>query len=92
MIEDLGIFFGPNRPFNVEAVLAGGMKVWGIFDRAYGDDMGVASTDPRFTCQLAEVLSVPVGAEVVIGMERFRVAVREPDGTGVISFKLEEIT
>lgn len=74
--DDSAIYFSD---FGVDAVV-GGVSTRGIFERAYGDALGVGGTRPAL--QVVESLVAPRGTSVVIGADTYTVALRQPDGTG----------
>lgn len=60
-----------------------------IFDEAYAEAFGVASTGPQLTVRAADFPAVAVGQDVSIGVRLFKVsAPPEPDGTGMLVLKL----
>ena len=67
----------------------------GIFDREFtgvdpGSSVEVDSDQPRFTCAEADVAGAARDDTLVVGGTTYRVAVVQPDGTGVVTLVLEE--
>lgn len=83
---DLPLFFVDfGRP-----ALVGGVAVRGIFENAYADALGMGGTRPALL--VAASVNAQRGTSVVIdGQPRYEVAVRQPDGEGMMWLMLEQV-
>lgn len=69
--------------------------VRGIFDNPYrpaelGGEVGVAGTDPMFTCRSSQISSAVEGDTITISGTNYTIREIMPDGTGVTELVLEE--
>lgn len=89
--ENLAPFFATGD-FAVAATL-NGVAVNGIFDAEYSEPLGnlAEGRAPIFTCALSSIPSVTHGQTLVIGAASYTVRGVEPDGTGVVVLRLEEV-
>lgn len=85
--EDLSPFF--NAAELATAATLDGEPVTGIFDNAYIDPFGVASTEPRYTLPSADAATATNASMLVIGATTYRVRSVQPDGTGITVLTLE---
>jgi hypothetical protein len=83
--EDLAPFLAD---FGQVATLDG-VEVRVIFDRAYVDMMGIASTAPRAGLPTADASAATQASVLEIGGATYRVVSVEPDGTGWTTLILE---
>ena len=87
--EDLTAFFAD---FGVPATLAGSAVV-GVFDNGHAlgqvGMLGMATVQPTYTLQSAQVPADPIGLAVVVAGQGYTVAAHEPDGTGISRLVLE---
>lgn len=84
--EDIRIFF---RDDGVTAKI-NGKDVLGLFDNGFAEGLGVAGTDPFFTCAAADVDANPVGQSFVLNGVTYEITQRRPDGRGMVTLDLEE--
>lgn len=79
--------------FAVNATIEG-VDVPGIFDDAYIDPLGIASTEPMFHCRTSDLAAItPAVARdtaATINGTGYTVQNIEPDGTGMTLLKLNE--
>lgn len=76
---------------NREADFGGAVGVVaGIFRNEYAESFGIAGSGPVFECDAARVAGVAAGASVTIGGIAYTVAAVRPDGSGMVTFTLEE--
>lgn len=87
MVEDLSVFFSADE-FATTATI-GTEAVAGIFDRAYADPFGIASTMPTLTLPAARAAATVQGDAITIDGTAYRVRSVEPDGTGLTRLGLE---
>lgn len=62
------------------------------FDNTYAiglSQRGASGAQPSITCQTASLPANPVGKTVMVGAVLYRIAVHEPDGTGLSELLLE---
>lgn len=89
--ENLNEFINSDTPGYVLATI-NGTPTDALFDNAYLEDMHVASREPFIHVVEADVLSVPVGATVVIGATNYKtIAPYEADGHGIAVLHLEKV-
>jgi hypothetical protein len=85
--ENIALFFDTENGFAKQATWQS-TSVGGIFDDAYVDALGMASSGPRFTCPTGSVGGVVQGQTIVIDAITYRIVGVEPDGTGVTVLQL----
>lgn len=86
-VEDLSAFFSTSA-FATTATLDGA-SVAGIFDNAYMDALGLATTEPRFTLRSTDATTTTTASLLVVNGATYRVRSVQPDGTGVTVLALE---
>jgi len=64
-------------------------SVWGIFENAYAEDLGIAGTRPELTCRTTDVSTAAAGTAVVANELSYLVRGIQPDGTGMTVLILE---
>lgn len=88
MTEDLAAFF---VDFGVDATV-GGATVRGIFDNAFLTSLGVtAGTGPVLLLTAASAGSAAPGDSVTIAATPYTITGIEPDGTGMVLLRLQEV-
>ncbi len=90
LTEDLDAFFDADEHATECVVIETQQVVSGIFERPYSDALDVQGFTPSLTmksCDASEFLRR--GYRIEIGDDVFRVALIEPDGTGVSRVVLE---
>lgn len=87
-----GIFEGGDFDAAVYTPLGGGSTsvVYGMFDAAYADPLGIEASYPRFTCAATAVVGIRHGATLLIGTTTYKVFGVEPDSIGSVMLKLQE--
>jgi len=93
MAENLDIFFSGLDSLEVTFNLDGGPRVVrGYFDNAYFDssvgELILDTTQPRFTCKLADANGIPRETTVQIGSVIYSVLTVQPEGTGLATIHL----
>jgi len=91
-VADLEQLFA--NDFSVAATY-NGSTVRGIFDNEYrpaefGGEVGVAGTDPAFTCRTSEINAAVEGETITISGVNYTIRDIMPDGTGVTELVLEK--
>lgn len=74
---------------NAEVVIGASSRARVLFDRAYVDVLGVASTTPAMRMNECDLGGLQNGDLVAIGADDFRVISIEPDGAGMALVRLE---
>jgi hypothetical protein len=74
--------------FAVSATV-GGVACRGIFDAAYADPLGIASTRPQLVIRAADLPAVATGQTAIVPAGTYTVRGIEPDGTGFATLILE---
>lgn len=88
-VEDLSPFFNDTE-FAVTATYNGNIPVKGILDLAYVDPFGnIEGRAPVFMCAESSVPSVRHGDTLDASGRNYKVVGAEPDGTGVVTLRLE---
>lgn len=84
------------RLANAVATFDGGSEVAGIFDQPYAQSdigsMGFESTRPTFKLPSNGIPSDVVGRSVTVRGASYQVVSHEPDGTGMSTLVLEQVT
>ena len=75
---------------NVTATIGAVTGVEGIFDKEYGDALGVAGNSPVLRIATTAAPAVAVGSAVTISAVSYVVTAIEPDGTGMTLLRLEK--
>jgi hypothetical protein len=90
-VEDLAPFFSADG-FAVSALWNGTTTVKGILQAPYADAFVeiVEGSEPFFLCAAASVAGVKHGDTLVINAITYKVRGVQPDGTGVVSLRVEE--
>lgn len=97
MSENLSVFFGGlDSQSAVFTTTLGSKTVKGFFDNAYFDtsvgDTVLDTTQPRFTCINADLTGVALHDRVLIAGKTWKVDRIEPEGTGLCTIILGEVT
>jgi hypothetical protein len=79
--EDLTVFFNP-ADFADAAVYDGAVTVNGNFSQAYADSLGLAGTNPVFSCAAGSVPAAGVGKTLVVRSVTYKIRNRMPQGDG----------
>ena len=74
---------------NVQATLASGAKISGIFSKPSAVQMGLMTTSPDLVCRTSDVASVANGQSITINSTAYTVRAIEPDGAGMTRITLE---
>jgi hypothetical protein len=74
---------------NVQAGLASGAKVGGIFSKPSAVQLGLMSTSPELICKTSDVTTVANGQTITINSTAHTVRAIEPDGVGMTRITLE---
>lgn len=85
--EDLTAFFQPGD--FATTVTWNGATVNGIFDAAYVEPLTSESIGPQLMCAQADVDGVAHGDTVLVDAVTYKVVNVQPDGTGVVTLRLE---
>lgn len=72
-----------------EQILIDGVSVWAVFRNAYFESLEVSGSQPVASCRSSDVSAVTRSSIVVSNGITYRVAVIEPDGTGMTLLRLE---
>lgn len=92
--EDLSEFLDTTYGFAVTATYNGITPVNGIFDAEYFQPeagfAGIQSNQPVFLCRTVDVSSALQGQTLVVNSVNYKIAVVEPDGTGITLLRLEK--
>jgi hypothetical protein len=91
-VEDLTPFFDTATGFAVSATWNGTATVAGILDRDYAEPLGnvVEARAPIFVCAEAAVSGIKHGDALVVLSTTYKVRGVEPDGTGIVTLRLEQ--
>jgi len=73
---------------NVEATLASGAKISGIFDNGAASSLDTQGSDPSLTVKSSDVSALTYGSTISISGINWKVQSIEPDGTGVTTIGL----
>ena len=97
MSEDLSVFFTDLDSQNVVFTTTSGTKtVKGFFDNSFFDssvgETVLDTTTPRFTCIQADPVGVALHNRVLIAGKAWKVDRIEPEGTGLCTVLLGEVT
>lgn len=97
MPEDLSAFFGGlDSQVVVFTTTSGSKSVKGFFDNAFYDtsvgETVLDTTAPRFTCIQADLVGVALHNRVLIAGKTWKVDRIEPEGTGLCTVLLGEVT
>lgn len=87
MAENIAEFFNSDE-FAVSALYNGSVSVNVIFDYAYVDQYGTASTNPLITANAADFSAATVGQSLVVNGINYKIQSLEPDGTGIVRIEL----
>lgn len=87
MAENMAEFFNGDE-FATSALYNGSVSVNVIFDYAYVDQYGTASTNPLITANAADFSAATVGQSLVVGGVNYKIQSLEPDGTGIVRIEL----
>ena len=91
ILDDIDVFVDTETGFAVDAII-GDSTVSGVFDAAYAERLNTAGTAPVFLCRSADVAAVEQGDPVTIDGVEYEVAGIEPDGTGMTTLVLEDVS
>lgn len=72
-----------------EQITIDGVSVWAIFGNAYIESFEATGTRPVAECRSTDVAAVTTSSAVVYGGVTYRVAVVQPDGSGMTQLILE---
>lgn len=72
-----------------EPIVLDGASVWSVFGNAYIESLDVSGSQPVATCRTSDVTAVTRASTVVHAGITYRVAVIQPDGTGMTQLVLE---
>jgi hypothetical protein len=87
LTENMAEFFNSDE-FAVSALYNGSTTVNVIYDHAYIDTYGTASTNPLITANAADFSSATIGQTLVIESINYKIQSIEPDGTGIVRIEL----
>ena len=73
---------------NVEATLASGAKISGIFDNGAASSLDTQGSDPSLTVKSSDIFALTYGNTISISGTSWKVQSIEPDGTGVTTIGL----
>jgi hypothetical protein len=81
--EDLDAFLCVDGPA-IAATLQGGATeaVRGFFDKAYVDPLGMAGTNPVFTCKATDVAEGDIGRTLTVAGVTYTIRNRQPQDDG----------
>jgi hypothetical protein len=71
-----------------QTVTIDGRSVYGVVDTPYGESLQMAGTMPTLLISVADAAGVNPNSPVVIGSQQYRAGPAEPDGLGLVLFKL----
>ncbi len=74
---------------NVQATLASGAKISGIFDNGAANALNIIGSDPKLVCQSADVSALTFGSTLSIQGVAYTVRQIMPDGSGITTLMLE---
>lgn len=72
-----------------EQITFDGAQIWAVFRNAYIETVEISGTRPTAECRTSDVASATSASVVVAGGVNYRVAVIQPDGTGMTLLVLE---
>lgn len=92
--EDLDVFFQTSDFADSASWVVGTStsSIYGIVDRDYAEPLGnvMQAASPVFTCPAAIVPGVKHGDGIVTQGVTYKVCGVEPDGTGLVTLRLEQ--